>query len=125
MAREYRFNFKRLDAYQAAVEHFRWTVEAVADFRAVPFVVRDQILDAALSIAANIAEANGRTRMAGEAEQHYRYAQGSTYETAAYLDALAALGVLDDHQYNVREANLARIAAMLDRLTRKQAARRS
>jgi four helix bundle protein len=125
MARVYRFNFKRLDAYQAAVEHYGWTVERLGRLRTVPFSVRDQFLRAALSIVGNIAEANGRARMAGEAEQHYRYAQGSTYETAAYLDALAAMGVLSDDEYNIREANLARIAAMLDRLARKQAARRS
>jgi hypothetical protein len=85
-----RFNFKKLDVYRAAVEHYAWSVGVVARLPTSPFAFRSQVLGAALSIAANIAEANGRDMRAGEAEQH----------------------------------NLARIAAMLDRLARRHAARR-
>ena len=58
-------------------------------------------------------------------EQHYRYAQGSVYESAAYLDALAALGAIDRKTHEEREEQLGRIAAMLTRLIQKQARRRS
>jgi four helix bundle protein len=37
--------------------------------RHAPFALRNQILSAALSVPANIAEANRRDRKAGEAEQ--------------------------------------------------------
>jgi four helix bundle protein len=124
MAKEYRFNFKNLDVYQAAIDHFAWAVHVVADLRKAPFGIRDQILGAALSVPANVAEANGRDRKPGEAEQHYRYAQGSTYESAAFLDALAAMNAIDDDEYNLREQNLARIASMLHRLSRNQSRRR-
>jgi four helix bundle protein len=125
VAKLVRFNFKRLDVYQAAVEHLAWTLEVLGQLPTVaPFVVRNQLLGAALSIPANVAEANGRDRRAGEAEQHYRFAQGSAYECAAYLDAVHAMGLIDDDQYNQREEHLARIASMLDRLARRHANRR-
>jgi four helix bundle protein len=119
------FNFKRLDVYQAAIAHFVWAVEAVGRIRAVPFPIRNQILSAALSVPANIAEANGRDRKPGEAEQHYRYALGSTYESAALLDALAAMGVVHPPEHAEREQQLDRIAAMIARLMRRQAQRRT
>ena len=124
MAKVYRFNFKKLDVYRAAVEHFAWAVRVVADLPRAPFALTNQFLGAPLSIIANIGEANGRDLRAGESEQHYRYAQGSTYESAAYLDSLAAMGAIDDDEYNIREENLSRIASMLTRLMQKQARRR-
>jgi four helix bundle protein len=125
MARAYRFNFKHLDVYRAAIEHFAWTASIVARLAGAPFALRNQVIGAALSIPANVAEANGRDRKPGESEQHYRYAQGSTYECAAYLDALLAMNAIDPAEHALREENLARIASMLDRLARKQAHRRS
>jgi four helix bundle protein len=118
------FNFKRLDVYKAAIAHFAWTVGALARIPTAPFPLRNQILAAALSIPANIAEANGRDRQPGEAEQHYRYALGSTYESAAFLDALAAMGVVDTTEHAEREQQLDRIAGMLARLMRRHASRR-
>jgi four helix bundle protein len=125
MATAYRFNFKNLDVYRAAVEHFAWCVEVVSRIPTAPFALRNQFLGSALSIPANIAEANGRAMRAGESEQHYRYAQGSTYECAAYLDTLKAMGAIDEAEHDHREQELARIASMLDRLSRKHARRRS
>jgi four helix bundle protein len=124
VAKLIRFNYKKLDVYQAALEHFAWTVGVMTRLPSAPFAFRSQVLSAALSTPANIAEANGRNTRSGEAEQHYRYAQGSTYESAAFLDALHAMNAIDDAEYNLREDNLARIASMLDRLARKHATRR-
>jgi len=125
VAKIYRFNFKNLDVYQAGIEHFAWTVNIIAMLPDVPFALRNQILGAALSTPANVAEANGRDARAGESEQHYRYAQGSVYECAAYLDALAAMNAIDDAEYNLREERLARTASMLHRLAQKHSRRRS
>lgn len=124
VAKEYRFNFKNLDVYQAAVDHFVWTVQVVAELPGAPFAIRSQFLRAALSIMANIGEANGRDKKPGETEQHYRYALGSAHECAAFLDALAALRSMSDGEYNQREEHLARIASMLVRLMQKHSARR-
>lgn len=125
MAKEYRFNFKNLDVYQAAVDHFSWTVDVVAEMPRAPFAVTSQLLKAALSVMANIGEANGRDKKPGETEQHYRYALGSAHECAAFLDALAAFGTISDSEYNQREEHLARIASMLVPLMQRHADRRS
>ncbi|HSH44548.1 MAG TPA: four helix bundle protein, partial [Longimicrobiales bacterium] len=60
MGRRYRFRFKGLDVYQAAVEHFTWVAEVVGRRPKGPFVVTNQVLGASLSIVGNIGEANGR-----------------------------------------------------------------
>ncbi|HSH46751.1 MAG TPA: four helix bundle protein [Longimicrobiales bacterium] len=120
MARVYRFNFKNLDVYQAAVDHFGWTARVVGELSRPPFAVTNQFLSAALSIVANIGEANGREKRPRETEQHYRYALGSTHECAAVLDALWAMDLIDERDYNEREENLARIASMLVRLMQRE-----
>ncbi|HUG40800.1 MAG TPA: four helix bundle protein [Longimicrobiales bacterium] len=124
MAKRYRFSFKRLDVYRAAVEHFDWTARVVARMPKGPFKVIDQAVGASLSVMGNIGEAHGRDAKAGEIEQHYRYAQGSTFESATHLDAFSALGVITDEEYNAEEDRLARIAMMLTRLMQKQRRRR-
>jgi four helix bundle protein len=113
VARSYRFRFKTLDVYRLAVEHFHWTCAVVDRMPKGPWEVTRQAVSAALSIMGNVGEANGRGPKAGEVRQHYRYAQGSTYEAATHLDAFAALKVIDDDEYNAAEHRLQRIAAML------------
>lgn len=125
MGRAYRFEFKRLDVYQVAVEHFRWTCDVVRRLPRGPFKVTDQAIGASLSVMGNIGEANGRDRKPGEVEQHYRYAQGSTIESATHLDAFSGLGVIPEEEYNVAEERLARIGMMLTRLIHKQRRRRA
>lgn len=119
MAKVYRFGFKKLDVYRAAVEHFAWTAGVVGRMGRAPFKVTDQFMGASLSAVSNVAEANGREKRPGEAEQHYRYAQGSTFEAAAHLDALSALGVIDDAEYNEREQRLNGLASMLSGMIRR------
>jgi four helix bundle protein len=124
MAKRYRFRFKTMDVYQAAVGHFAWTVKMVGRLPRGPFAIPNQMVGASLSILGNVAEANGREKQPGEVEQHYRYAQGSTFESAGYLDALYALEVIDDDEYNAQEEHLAGIAAMLTRLMQSHRRRR-
>ena len=120
MGSEWRFQFKRLNVYQEAVDHFAWAVDAVRRSPQVPFKVSNQVTGASLSILSNIGEANGRDQKAGEAVQHYRYAQGSTFECAAHLDALAALDLIDEGEYRIAEERLTRISSMLSGLIRRQ-----
>lgn len=120
MPRESRFEFKRLDVFDAAVDFFAWVVEVTAT---VPWRYRrvsDQLVGAAVSILGNLGESGGRRLMPGEASQHYRYAQGSTHECAAYLDALLCLERIDRTVYQEREHQLARIGSMLTNLIRRQ-----
>ena len=118
--RAYRFAFKRLDVYRLAVEHFQWTCAVVDRMPKGPFVVVRQAVGASLSIMGNIGEGTGRSRKYGEVEQHFRYAQGSTFEAATHLDAFRALKVIDAGEYDAAEQRLARIAAMITALMRRQ-----
>jgi four helix bundle protein len=124
MAKRYRFGFKRLDVYRLAVEHFEWTCRVAERMPKGPFAVVNQAVRASLSVVGNIGEAYGRASRPGEIEQHYRYAQGSAFEAATHLDALSALGVIDDDEYNAGEERLSRIAMMLTRLMQKQRRRK-
>ncbi len=120
MAANSLFPYKDMDVYKAAREHFGWCIGVVRSRRQIPAVVRDQLLRASLSVPANIGEANGRWKRPGEVEQHYRYAQGSTYESAALLDALVDLTAIDDEEYRAGEERLERIARMLTGLMNRQ-----
>lgn len=120
MAKNYQFGFKRLDVYQEAVAHFDWTCEVVRRMPNGPWRMVNQAVSASLSIMGNIGEANGRDKKHGEVEQHYRYSQGSTFESATHLDAFASLKVITDDEYNAEEQRLARIAAMLTKLMQRQ-----
>ncbi len=85
-----------------------------------PFKVTNQAVGAALSIMGNIGEANGRDERPGEAQQHYRYALGSTFEAATHIDAFAALSVIDAAEHEAAESRLSRIAPMLRSLIQLQ-----
>ena len=124
MEKEIRFAFKRLDVYAAGVEHFQWVCEVVRRLPRGHYKVIDQAESASLSIMWNIGEAHGRSARAGEIEQHYRYALGSTFESATHLDALFALGVMSVVEYNAAENRLSRISMMLTRLMQKQQKRK-
>jgi len=124
MARITRFDFKKLDAYEAALDFFGWAVQVTGRISWRYRSVGDQFIRAAASILGNLGESGGRRRMPAESSQHYRYAQGSTHECAAYLDALVLMGTIDDDAYNDREAQLARIGSMITRLIDHQERRR-
>ena len=111
-----RFDFKRMDVYRAALRHYAWTVDVTGRLGWRHRRLADQMLGAALSIPGNIAEAAGRRGRPLDVRKFYRYAQGSTHESAAYLDALRAIGAIDDDTHAEREAALADIGSMLTRL---------
>lgn len=120
MARIRKFDFKNLDVYDAAVDFFSWAADVTGRIPWRYRRVADQFIGAAASILGNLGESGGRRLMPAESSQHYRYAQGSTHECAAYLDALACMGTIDDDAYNHREDQLARIGSMITRLIDRQ-----
>lgn len=120
MARTCRFSFKQLDVYEEALDHFRWTIAVVRRLPARYARISDQAVGASLSTIGNLGEASGRRLKPREASQHYRYAQGSTDESAAYLDALYSVAGLHYETYDRREEQLARIAARLTRMIELQ-----
>src|ERR1700678_1880513 len=106
------FGFRKLDVYQCAVAAlplaYSFADRADAD-------TKRQLKRSALSINLNIAEGTGRCE--NDQRQFYRIARGSALETAAVLDALEALGLLTRAEILPLEELLARIVAMLTRLT--------
>jgi four helix bundle protein len=123
MAKFVRFDFKRLDVYQAAVSHFGWCSDMAGRLPADRKELVWQMLRSALSVMLNIGEAGGRGTP-GEAGQYLRVARGSAYECAALLDGLAAAGLLDDADYNAQEELLARIGSMLTVMIGRKSAER-
>ncbi len=124
MSRSSRFDFKRLDVYEAALDFFTWAAEVSGGISWRHRAVGDQLIKAANSILGNLGEASGRRSMPKESRQHYRYALGSDHECAAYLDALLALGVIDEEARDEREDQLARIGSMISRLMAHQSRKR-
>jgi four helix bundle protein len=119
MAKAIRFDFKKLDVYHAALEHYDWCLDVASRIPPDRKVVTWQMLRAALSIVLNLGEAGGR-RTAGESAQFLRVARGSAFECAAMLDALLLQGVIDEDEYNAQEELLSRIGAMLSIMLRKK-----
>ena len=117
MARE-RFRFKALEVYQSALRFFGWSVTVVGRLPASRHYLGDQFARASLSIVLNIAEGSGLWRL-GNKRKHYEYARGSTFEVAATLDALRAIGAVSEEEFDRWEAELAGIGAMLTRLVQR------
>ena len=119
VAKVYRFDFKKLDVYQAGQQHFAWCLQVAKRIPWQQKVLTNQMLRAALSTPLNIGEAGGRDTP-GESAQYLRYARGSVFESAAMLDALSIMGVVSDEEYNRQEELLARGGAMLTAMIRKK-----
>jgi four helix bundle protein len=117
MAKAIRFDFKKLDVYQAALDHYEWCLDVASRIPPDRKVVTWQMLRAALSAVLNLGEAGGR-RTAGESAQFLRVARGSAFECAAM--PLLLQGVIDEDEYNAQEQLLSRIGAMLSTMIRKK-----
>ena len=113
-----RFQFKRMIVYQAALRFFGWGMSIIDRIPEKRFFLLNQFARAALSIMLNIAEGSGLWRL-GNKRKHYEYARGSTFESAAILDALRITGVISDEEFDRQEEELANIGAMLTRLIQR------
>jgi four helix bundle protein len=113
-----RFEFKRLVVYQVALRYFGWAVRVAARMPRPLKYLADQFVRASLSIMLNIAEAAGLWSP-GNKRKHYEYARGSTFESAALLDALRASGVITEDEFETKEEELAEIGARLTRLCQR------
>ena len=110
-------SFQRLDVYQRAIDLLALTAEVAAEVPRGHAALLDQLRRAATSIPLNIAEAAGRTGEA-DAARTYAIARGSAMESAAVLDTLLVLKVVDAKTHERALELLARIVAMLTKLCR-------
>lgn len=60
----------------------------------------------------------------GNKRKHCEYARGSTFETAALLDALLVTNVITREEFDEREEELAEVGARLTRLCQRYDTRR-
>ena len=117
------FDFEKLDVYQVALD-FALSADDVA--QKLPRgrrYLKDQLLRAANSIAANIAEGVGEYSPAEKA-RFYRIARRSAVECASHLLVSARLGLIQDDALLGRGRDqLLRIVAMLTSLTKSVSAK--
>ena len=110
------FSFEKLDVYQKAL---RW-VQAVDEIcsRAkgrVSANTLDQLSRAALSVALNIAEGNGRWHTADK-RQFFWIARGSVFECVPLLEVLKCGAVIHQEDYENHRKSLADLGKMLSGL---------
>ncbi|MBA3540814.1 MAG: four helix bundle protein [Deltaproteobacteria bacterium] len=106
------FGFRKLDVYKCAVQALPLAY-GLAD-RADSEMKR-QLKRAVLSISLNVAEGTGRR--GDDQRQFYRIARGSALECAAVLDAIVALGDVEQEETSALEELLMRIVAMLTKMS--------
>ena len=101
---------------------FEIALQVIASLRpVVPMIRRHsgevarQIVDAASSVAANLAEGNGRE--GADRRRFFRIAAGSAEETRAHLRVAVAWGWLEAKDFAQADALLDRQVAVLWRLT--------
>ena len=102
-------------ALELALEIIRSLRPVVARIRKESRKVADQIVEAASSVAANLAEGNGRR--GGDRGYHFRVAEGSNLETRSHLRVALAWGWIEDADVEASMALIDREAAVLWRLT--------
>ena len=108
-------SFQRLDVYQRALEFLVLSVAATARLPRGHAELAVQLRDAAQSTVANIAEGAGR-RTRTDAAHHYYMARGSAMESAAHLDVMKALGLIEGDRYEEGIHMLEGVVAMLTKM---------
>ena len=110
-------SFQKLDVYRCAIEFVAMALEIAETIPRGHGALRDQLRRAALSIPLNIAEGAGR-RSEADGARHFAIARGSTMECAAAMDVVRLLGVLPEERHRQAIELLARLVAMLTKLSR-------
>src|SRR3989304_3038580 len=109
------FAFEKLDVYQKAVSFADRICQATEAFsRGYGFLV-DQLNRAALSIAANIAEGNGRFTKP-DRKNFFGIARGSVQECVPLLEVARRRKFLDEATHTELKSQLEEIARMLSGL---------
>ena len=108
--------FQKLDVYQRAIQFLVFALEVNSRLPKGHAALAAQLRDAAQSAVANIAEGAGR-RTRADAGHHYFMARGSAMESAAHLDVMVAMGLLDEERYRRGIQLLEGVVAMLTKMS--------
>jgi four helix bundle protein len=106
------FAFEKLLVYQKAIAFADAVCTVTRDLPRGYFFLGDQLSRAALSIAANIAEGNGRFTKA-DRRNFFGIARGSAQECVPLLELAARQALLKQDAHSELKGNLEEIARML------------
>jgi len=109
------FAFEKLNVYQKAIDFADAVCTLSRTFPRGYFFLADQLNRAALSVAANIAEGNGRFTKA-DRRNFFGIACGSVQECVPLLELAARQKLLPPSHHEQLKANLEEIAKMISGL---------
>ena len=109
------FMFEKLQVYQKAVDFTDRAVGLTEGFPRGYGFLADQLNRAALSIATNLAEGNGRFTNA-DRKHFFVISRGSVQECVPLLEVAKRRGLLDDNQCTVLRGDLEVMAKMISGL---------
>jgi four helix bundle protein len=109
------FAFERLHVYQKAIAFANGVCTFTRDLPHGYFFLADQLNRAALSIAANIAEGNGRFTKP-DRKHFFGIARGSVQECVPLLELAARQSLLKPEHHQRLKADLEEIAKMISGL---------
>ncbi len=109
------FAFEKLQVYQKAVTFADAACTLTRAFPRGYFFLADQLNRATLSIAANIAEGNGRFTKA-DRRNFFGIARGSVQECVPLLELASRQELLGEAQHQQMKADLEEIARMISGL---------
>lgn len=109
------FAFEKLQVYQKAVAFADTVCTLTKDFPRGYFFLADQVNRAALSIAANIAEGNGRFTKA-DRKNFFGITRGSVQECVPLLELASRQKLIEPSNHQQMNAALEEIARMLSGL---------
>ncbi|MHC4588720.1 MAG: four helix bundle protein [Planctomycetota bacterium] len=109
------FIFEKLAVYQKAMAFIDDTASLIETFPRGHGYLADQLGRAALSIATNLAEGNGRFTK-GDRRHFFTIARGSAQECVPLLDLAAKRGFVDQDSHAALRDRLDEIARMISGL---------
>jgi four helix bundle protein len=109
------FMFENLDVYQKSVDFTDRVLELTEGFPRGYGFLSDQLNRAALSIATNLAEGNGRFTKA-DRKNFFVIARGSVQECVPLLEVGSRRGLVDEHVHASLRNDLELIAKMISGL---------
>jgi four helix bundle protein len=109
------FLFEKLEVYQKAVSFAEEIGNLTEGFSKGNYYVVDQLNRAALSIATNIAEGNGRYHKADRVN-FFRIARGSAFECIPIIELCRRKGLIKNDKSKILKENLDEICKMLSGL---------
>jgi four helix bundle protein len=108
-------SFQKLDVYQRSIQFLVVAHEITSTLPKGHAELAAQLRSSAQSTVANIAEGAGR-RTRADAGHHYFIARGSAMESAAHLDVMNAMQLVNAERYRRGIECLEAVVAMLTKM---------